>query len=61
MQNILKILGIAISLPASILASYFSSSFLAEKQIIPGWAATTIVVFTVLTVLGLMVRYAFKQ
>lgn len=60
-QGIVKVLGMAVSLPASILGSYFFQNMLVQKGIIKTWMGTSIIVIVVIYVLFLMIRYALKQ
>ena len=60
-QNILKILGLAIGLPSSILGTFFLMYFLIENKYISPLVGLSIILLIVGYTFFLMVRYANKK
>lgn len=59
--GIIKVLGMAVSLPAAILGSYIIQDMLIKEGIIKNWMGTAIIVVVAMFVLILLIRYALKQ
>ncbi|MAZ49340.1 MAG: hypothetical protein CME65_12325 [Halobacteriovoraceae bacterium] len=59
--GILKVLGVAVSLPTAILGAYFFQKMLVQKGWIENWVGTALIVVVVAYVLYLMIKYALKQ
>ena len=59
--GIIKVLGMAVSLPAAILGSYIIQDALVKENIIKTWMGTALIVTAAVFVLILLIRYAIKQ
>ena len=60
-QNIIKILGLAIGLPSSILGVFFLMYFLIENNYISSTVGLIVIVLIITYTFVLMVKYANKK
>jgi len=60
-QNILKVVGLAVGLPSSILSIFILVYILMDKEIISETAALIMILLIIASTFFLMVRYAIKK
>ncbi len=60
-QNILKIVGLAVGLPSSILGVFIIIYILVEKNIITATLGLVIILIVITYTFYLMIRYALKK
>lgn len=59
--QIMKVLGLAIGLPSTILGIFFFIYYLIQEEIISTMLGLTLLVLVIINVFYLMIRYAIKK
>lgn len=59
--SIIKVVGIAVGLPSSILGIFFVVYFLIEKGHIPAWLGMLLIITIIIYLFYLMVRNVYKK
>lgn len=59
--SIVKVVGIAVGLPSSILGIFFVVYFLIEKGHIPAWLGMMFIIIIIVYLFYLMVRNVYKK